>query len=102
MFLQWPLDSEERFGKKKEVEAKRIQGPRQLINVLLVSQQLKSTFLEARRYSSVLFDCRPARPINIETVSVTCCFSRYKAGRKALFHVILTDCHSLSGTNAGV
>lgn len=39
---------------KKEVEqlleAKRIQGPRQLINVLLVSQQLKSTFLAAHRY----------------------------------------------------
>lgn len=53
--------------KKKEVErlleAKRIQGPRQLINVLLVSHQLKSTFLEARRYSSVVFECRPARPV---------------------------------------
>lgn len=67
VFLQWPVDSEGRFMKKKEaerlLEAKRIQGPRQLINVLLVSHQLKSTFLQARRRSSVLFECRPARPV---------------------------------------
>lgn len=59
---------------KKEVEqlleAKRSQGPRQLINVLLVSQQLKSTFLCAHRYSSVVFECCPARPVKYSN-----CFS---------------------------
>lgn len=56
-----------RFVKKKGaellLEAKRIQGPRQLINVLLVSHQVKSTFLEVHRYSSTLFERCPARPL---------------------------------------
>lgn len=50
-------------GAERLLEAKRIQGPRQLINVLLVSHQVKSTFLEAHRYFSTLFEQRPARPL---------------------------------------
>lgn len=65
VFLQWLVDSEGSWEERSRqlLEAKRIQGPRQLINVLLVSHQLKSTFLEARRYSSVVFEYCPARPV---------------------------------------
>lgn len=104
--LEWPVDSKWNVSEKKEVEqlleVERSRGPKQLINVLLVSRQLKvkPVDIPPSSLNIVLRD-----EWNIETIPVTCCFWRCKAAgkkkkeQKLGFHLPLMDCHSLSGTN---